>query len=120
MDISDELGTFCDALHAGCDMRQTNILLSAVRPIIENREYLLIICERFRDASEGYRTRCLARIEAAKREPAGPRAVTQAEFDAMLRESRVAHVIKLDIKSFFVFAKVLLDKLAQLIFYYFG
>ena len=98
------------------DMDQ-NMFAVAIGQINRYYEFLLIVKARY-DSETKY----FIQMNPFPREGVqeGIRQVTTDEFDKMIQSSALQANIQLDIESFYVFAKVTLDKIAQFCETYFG
>jgi len=94
-----------------------NLFGVAVAQIDRYLGFLLLVKHRFDSAAEPF-----IRIESYFKQGMEPgvRQVSEAEWKAMQESSLLQTNIQLDIESFYVFAKIMLDKIAIFIEQYFG
>lgn len=82
-------------------------------------EFLQIIKSRYDDVAQQAVALTLARIENAKQHP-GERPMNAADVRELESHRQLQVLLHLEITSFFLFAKILLDKIAQAIEDFFG
>jgi hypothetical protein len=93
-----------------------NLFALSFDQIGKYHEYLLAIKSRFDEESKPY-------IEAGRRITTFAPSTEQADADLVAffdLSRKYSHLIHLDIESFYVFAKIVLDKIAHCIEHYFG
>jgi hypothetical protein len=98
------------------------IRLSAV---VDYRRFLKIVIDRHRDIVATYKAYAAQLKKFEEDVPAQEQAaiVRVSEEEGRIREDlweRVAPTLRLDIESFYIFAKILLDRLADAFAYFFG
>jgi len=81
-------------------------------------EFLYIICDRYETASQDFLSNSRAKMEEARQRSGQP--FTSEQQELYRRGVQVTTILHLEVESFYLFAKVLLDKVAHFIADYFG
>jgi len=81
--------------------------------------FVLMILNRYREVADEWSRRTRVRLERARRHP-GKHELTAEEIAESDEYHRLTQYLHLEIESFYIFAKMLLDKLALAIEHYFG
>ena len=105
------------------DIHGVNLLNSALSSWIRYHDFLVIIRDRYEQLSTPYIEAIIKGFDSVKTE-AGPgqsssRTLTTEEQLEMQRLHQIGQVLHLDIESFYVFANILLDRIASTFRYYF-
>lgn len=101
------------------DTKSGNILGTSVGIWIRYYNFLQVIRHRFAGDSGDF-TADMERRLAAMKESSGSREMTPEEIQDFQRSADIQLVLHLDIESLYVFAKILLDRMADTFAYYFN
>jgi hypothetical protein len=108
----EKLYTFVDAERRRFDDMQNNVFAMSMAHIGRYAEFLAIIVDRYESANRAYMVNTEA-LMAVKDD--------SENLTALLAQSRqLTDELHLEIESFYLFAKILLDHAAHAVFYYFG
>ena len=97
-----------------------NVFAFAFGKVMSKLSYLDIIQERYDVASQALIANSNAVFELAKALPSGTRTPSPEERELQNRAGLLSVGTHLEIESFYIFAKMLLDDVARAIEYYFG
>lgn len=102
------------------DTKNYTILGLALYQIVRNYKFLQIINKRYKKSSSLFiSTREKFRKTLGKR-PKGVHTMTRRQIKLARIEDKAYLQVHLEIESFYLFAKILLDKLARIVEFYFG
>ena len=82
--------------------------------------FLEVIVRRYEDANAEYQVFSRRAMEQMRESPGGTRRLTAAEIADQARWFEVTLTLHLEIESFYQFSKILLDRLADVVYLYFG
>ena len=98
--------------------KHCNMFLSSFSQIVTYREFLNIIMERHKKVTKDYLKKSKIFQKYIHEQRSGTLTKSQLK---LLEERRRKHpILHLDIESFYLFSKILLDKVARFIEFYFG
>jgi hypothetical protein len=118
MPILDKLNTFILKERSRFENKDDNIFAMTFCQIIRYRQFLEIIHSRYQKLSKDFIENCKKNIEVSKRQGNGP---ISTEMMALIMESgKIGNELQLEIESFYQFAKILLDRIANTMRIYFG
>jgi len=106
------------------DTRTINLLNSSLGAWLRYYGFLTLIRNRYEEANAPYMDAMERQLEAIKKETAEtnrpePRFVTPEEWEEMQKTTELGKRLHLEIESFFIFANILLDRIACTVRYYF-
>ncbi len=111
------LRTFINQERGRFDTRHNNLFAFAFGEIFTYREFLEIIHSRCNAVGVEYKALSLAQMESVSRRQPGPLTVTeQAVF---VRTGELQILVRLEIETFYLFATILLDRVAAAVAFYF-
>lgn len=113
MAVLEELKAFVGEERVRLALRDNNVLGQSMSQIGQYREFLGIILDRYGEASTAFVENTRAMQKAAKDHSADAGSLHD---EAVVLKTK----LHLEIESFYLFAKILLDKMARSIEYYFG
>lgn len=121
MDTSSEkrIHNFVEACRKRTDTKTGNILNTSFHPWLRYCRFIGVIRERYEETGKTYMAVTERSLEAAKQSP-GTHRLTPEEWEEHQRSYDLGLVLHLEIESFYVFAKLLLDRIADTFGYYFG
>jgi hypothetical protein len=115
--IGARLSQFIERQRERFDTKQNNTFATGFSEIRIYRGFLAVIMTRYQDASEAIYAHMHQLLESAEN---GSRALTAAEYE-LFTDARVwSELLRLETESWYIFAKILLDKVARSIEFYFG
>jgi len=120
MSTSERLTEFAWAEYEHLDTRTLNIFGSVVRQITSVLSYLEITAAEYDGASAAFFENLEQQQAAFERNGPGEHEVTEEERALMEEGALAAILVHLRIETFYLFAKILLDRLARLLPHYFG
>jgi len=101
--------------------KANNLFGSACGAVLRYREYVGIIFRRYQEASEAFRADTAWFHTFAKdQEPRKSRQLTPEEFARLQESGRIGVMLHLEIESFYLFTKIMLDRVARLVEFLFG
>jgi hypothetical protein len=104
----------------GLDNADSSIFGVALYSLITHREALDIINKRQLAVSNHHRLAFhVVNLSIARRDSDDPR-FTTLDLDQLNRMTELAREVRIEVESFYLFAKILLDEVARLLQYYFG
>jgi hypothetical protein len=97
-----------------------NVFAFSFSKITRHWEFLEIIYQRYVEVSEAFVANSELHMAAMKTMGPGPVAMTEEQVARMKEGGALATRVHLEIESFYLFSKILLDEIAHAIEYYFG
>lgn len=113
----NQLSEFVESERERFTTADNNRFAFSFSKIIRYREFIQIICERRRDAGLKF-VKNVSAFNAAI--PSGGPSLTDEQRTLLDEGNRLTSLLHLEIESFFLVAKILLDKIAHSIEFYFG
>src|SRR5207247_1838375 len=101
------------------DNRTVNLLNGSVSAWLRYYEFLNLIRDRYGKTSTAFVAAMKRQQEGMMSNPAGPRRLTQDEWEEMQRNAEIGRRLHLEIESFYIFANILLDRVASTFRFYF-
>ena len=113
----EKLMTFIASERRGFSNLQNNMFAMGFGQLSRYYEFLSIILQRYQQVSQDFiaNTRQLQSLVAA-----GTHEATKEQLSLHAEGGRIATRLHLEIESFYLFAKILLDKAARMLEFYFG
>jgi hypothetical protein len=105
------------------ETRDDNLFTVSLAQLVRYRQFLAIIIGRYESTIHAWRSsldEIQTEFELKSRSQPGSSSMTDAELAAWMKNSELTTRLHLEIESFYVFAKILLDKTALFIQNYFG
>ena len=100
---------------------ESNYFAAVFGDTLQYLEYLTVVLERYNESNAPYVKDFREMVERNKQEPSGvSRQMTDAEVEEMNRRGQAQRQLQLEIETFFLFANILLDRIAAATEYYFG
>jgi hypothetical protein len=100
--------------------RHNNLFAFSFGDIGRYYEFLEAIFTRYKIASKNFMDNINIRQELSKSFGQGSHVMTREEVDLLNKSVELTTILHLEIESFYLFAKILLDKVAHAIEFYFG
>jgi hypothetical protein len=116
--ITDKIHAFIEVCDRSADSKPANILRLSLSTCLRYYAFLEIIRDRYDEVSKAYVTQAERAFEARKDSP-DPRPVTEDELKEYKTLAELGLRLHLEIESFYIFAKILLDRIADTFAYYF-
>jgi hypothetical protein len=113
MGVNEDLAAFITAERMRFQLKDNNTFAQVMSQIGQYRQFLSIIMDRYQEASETFVKNTKAMQEAMASHPEDVDALHAEAIDLRTR-------LHLEIESFYLFAKIMLDKIARAIEYYYG
>lgn len=101
------------------DTRDNNLFAFAFSKVTRYYEFLLVISERHKEISKLFLDNLKEFQDSLDKSP-GSHAMTQKQMEIQAEGSLITTKLHLEIESFYLFAKILLDQLSRAIEFYFG
>jgi len=118
--IITRLEEFVVAEREHLETSDSNIFGAAMRQVTRYREFLDVIRERHRKASSSFIALQKTQLAEAKERSPERKVMTKEEIQRMIESRELGVLVHLDVESFHVFAKNLLDRVANFLGFYFG
>ena len=96
-----------------------NLLNTSIGAWLRYYGFLQIVRARYQQATVEFVEAMQRQYEARKSEPSGSRPVTPEELAEMQRTTEIGNRLHLEIESFYIFANILLDRIASTFRFYF-
>lgn len=100
--------------------RYANLFASSLIEALRYYEFLLIVTDRYKKRSKKMISLSNNEVKLSPTQTGGPFPVTNEKIRLMEEWSRLNTLVHLEIESFYLFAKIFLDKIALFIQNYFG
>ncbi len=121
MDPIQDLYTFVETTRRGMDTQTSNIFAASCGRWLRYYLFLQIIRARFAQESEAYTTEIYQYTERIQRSlSSGPRNMAPEEWQELQHIQSLEQLIHLEIESFYTFAKILLDRIADTFSYFYS
>jgi hypothetical protein len=123
MSVQARPHAFIEAPYSHQDTRGVNLLNSSLGAWIRYYDFLAVIRNRYEQVSTPYIDTVRTQFEKSKIEAdtgqSSSHSLTAEELLENQRLDQIAQILHLDIESFYVFANILLDRIASTFQYYF-
>jgi hypothetical protein len=117
MSVQARLRAFTKARLQPRDTREVNLLNSSLAAWFRYYDFLIIIRNRYEQVRTPYTEALKMQLEETTE--TGPRSLTREELVVMQNLLQFTPILHLDIDSFYLFANILLDRIASTFRYYF-
>lgn len=114
-----KLSSFISSERNRFSIQHDNMFASSFSQAINYYGFLLIISKRYKDASKSFIANFKEFQSALDKSP-NSHPMTQKQPDIQLRGMNITNVLHLEIESFYLFAKIFLDKICRALELYFG
>jgi len=119
--ITEKLNDFVGNERRRFSTRDDNLFSTAFSQIIRDYDFLQVIIERYKSADKAFLANIKTSLELSKSFPSGESHPLTKEESRLLEEGRkLTTLLHLEIESFYLFVKILLDKVAKFVWFYFG
>ena len=117
--IEKRIHNFVEACRKRTDTKTGNILNTSLHPWLRYCRFIGVIRERYEEAGKAYMADTERMLETAKRSP-GTHQMTPKECEEHQRSYDLSLILHLEVESFYVFAKLLLDRIADTFGHYYS
>lgn len=100
--------------------RDNNLFAFSLGQALRYYNFLLIVADRYKKASKKMISTSNKMMKLIHAQPSGSNLMTDEQIRLMEEASRLTALVHLEIESFYMFAKIFLDKIALFIKNYFG
>jgi len=119
--IREKLNDFVNTERGRFSTKDNNLFGTAFSQIIRYYDFLQVIIERYGSVDEAFLANIKTSLELSKSFPSGESHSLTKEESGLLEEGvKLTTLLHLEIESFYLFAKILLDKVAKFVEFYFG